>query len=168
MSDQLGESFVEGATVYPTRAAAEAAGALVTSPIGSEGQPLRVGRELFVLGLLTSGIATPEDRIEADVRARRASLGLIRMSDRKGIDLHDEDCAPRSMAASPSGSSFAILQGGALVQLIDPRSLIVIGAYRLEGPWDQPPEEIASSADDTLLVMTPTAVWRLTVPVMPH
>jgi hypothetical protein len=167
-SDQLGESFVRGATVYPTMTAAEAAGAIVVSPIGHEAQPLRVGQELFVLGLLTAGVETPKDRMEADLRAGRASVGLIRMSDGRAIDFHDPVCSPRAMAASPSGTTFAILQGRTLLQFIDARTLTVIGSYSLDGPRDQPPEEIEFASDDTLLVMTRTEVRRHIVPTVPH
>lgn len=164
ISDQLGESFMRGPDVYPSRAAAEAAGSIVVSSIGSARAPLRVGRDLFVLSNRTSGPATAQENEWISLAPNGPTPRLVRVSDGKELDLRDRACLPDSMAAPPGGSTFAILQGGALIQILDPQTLTVIGTYTLESPWNVPPTKIAYVSKNTILVMTSGSVARYELP----
>lgn len=157
VSDQLGESFMRGEVVYPSRAAAEAAGAVVVPPAGSALAPFRAGGELFVFQGAAGGPPTAEGSDAVRLDAPDAPLRLVRVSDRKALDLHRRACLPDSMAASPGGTRFAILQAGALVQIIDARTLTLTGAFEL----DQPASRIAFLSDGALLAMTPKQVIRI-------
>jgi hypothetical protein len=182
ISDQLGESFIKGGVVYPSREAAEAAGAVVVSPIGAAYPPIRAGQDLFLVSGPRFNVPDPvrAKQVEwANARsdgpdkkiivalASRRTPGLVRMSDLRSIDLKNADCYPGAIAVSPNGNAIAILQGGVLIQILDPKTLSVISSFRIDRPWDRPPQEIAYASDDTLLVMTRTDVSRYVVAAPP-
>jgi hypothetical protein len=149
VSDQLGESFV-GKEVYPSRAAAEAAGEVVVPARPSDLAPLRVGKELF-RGIGAHGTTG-------------AAPFLIRLSDKRRLDLRTDACDPQSMAAAPGGAAFAILQGDGLIQVIDPQTLGVIAAYTLDLPWDQLARKIAYASADLLIVATTKGAVEFRMP----
>ncbi len=164
ISDQLGESFMRGPEVFTSLAAVEAAGAVVTSPIGSERAPLRVGSELFLLRLTDHGPASAEENRMIDFSSEDAVPKLVRVSDGKTIDLHNRACLPLSMASSPTGAKFAVLQGSSLAQIFDAKTMKPVSSFKLDARFSNAPRRIAFETESVLLVMTNTGVVRYSLP----
>jgi hypothetical protein len=164
ISDQLGETFMSGSEVFGSRGAAEASGAIVDTPVGFASSPLRVGRDLFVLRTSATGPATAEENEFLFASTDNLAPKLVRVSDAKTLDLRDHTCLPRYMAASPSGATFAMLQGGSLIQVLDPKTLEVIAAFKLDSTWTDAPAQIAYASETTMLVRYSKGVVRYELP----